>query len=119
MRKPLQLLIALVLSIMISLGWSEDNSISTAPGKQPLLVKTKQQAFRSAKKYIGRLVMIGRLDDSWLQARPETASRTSYKGRPEWKVSYVNPAVKEKSKRTVYIFLDDYGHYTGSNYTGD
>ncbi len=96
-----------------------DRELPAGKRKQAQLIETRQQAFQTAKKYIGRLVMIGRLDDSWLQARPGNAAKTSYKGRPEWQVSFFNPAVKEKAKRTVYIFLDNYGHYTGSNYTGE
>ena len=41
----------------------------------------------------------------------------SKKGK-EWKVSFRDPAAKDKSKETLYVFFTLNGNFIASNYTG-
>lgn len=79
---------------------------------------TAKSATVRASQIIVALVNSKKLDVSW-QGQPakESVMRELPKGNV-WVVSYRNPAEKDFSKQTLYLFFDEAGNYIGANFNG-
>ncbi len=65
------------------------------------------------------LVKSGKLDASW-QARPHSQiEKVDGKKGKEWKVAFKDPAAKDKSKETLYMFFTMTGNFIAANFTGN
>ncbi|MEN8147464.1 MAG: DUF6488 family protein [Campylobacterota bacterium] len=71
-----------------------------------------------AKQEVERLTWVKKIDKSWASMPISKMERTQYNYNNEWVVSFENAAIKDKTKQTLYIFVNVYGNLTGANYTG-
>ncbi|MDH5231447.1 MAG: DUF6488 family protein [Gammaproteobacteria bacterium] len=96
---------------------------ATGPGH--LAHKHKQgyidyyKAKERGKLIVEKLVQRGSLPKSWAMANEIEADTKTYKEITEWVISVYNPAILDRSKRTLYIFLSLKGDYVAANFTGE
>ena len=64
------------------------------------------------------LVTSGKLDASWKDLKQEKVELMDGKKGKEWKVTFKNPAAKDKAKDTFYVFLSEAGNFIAANHTG-
>lgn len=64
------------------------------------------------------LVKGGKLDASWASIKPEKVETIDGKKGKEWKLTFKNPAVKDASKQTLYMFYSLPGNFIAANFTG-
>lgn len=69
-----------------------------------------------AKEEINRLAKSGKIDNSWLNKDINKIEK--YNQGQEWRVIFNNDKIEDAAKQTLYIFVDNVGRLTGSNYTG-
>ena len=61
----------------------------------------------------------GRLDASWKDLKQEKVELVDGKKGKEWKVTFRNPAAKDKTKDTIYVFMSQPGNFIAANHTGN
>lgn len=71
-----------------------------------------------ANQHKESLVKRGKLDKTWLTAPLDKAEQVEGSKGKEWKLSYKNPAVTDKSKETLYLFYTLPGNFIAANFTG-
>ena len=64
------------------------------------------------------LVKSGKLDAAWRAVKPEKIEMVEGKKGKEWKVTFKDPAAKDKTKETLYMFFTPPGNFIASNFTG-
>lgn len=78
---------------------------------------TALQALQKAAMLYDRLIVSGKLDESWETGLKSVQVVTREKnGKPEFRVGFER---SEGKPDKVYIFLTSDGQYAGSNYDGD
>jgi hypothetical protein len=71
-----------------------------------------------ASAYKDSLVKTGKIDSSWQAVKQDKVEMTDGKKAKEWKVTFKNPAVTDKSKETLYLFFTPPGNFIAANFTG-
>ena len=71
-----------------------------------------------ANSYKDALVGKGKLDASWKNAALNKAEVVEGKDKKEWKLSFKNPAEKDASKQSLYMFYALNGNFIAANFTG-
>ena len=64
------------------------------------------------------LVKAGKIDASWQAVKLDKAEVVDGKKGKEWKVTFKNPTVTDKSKETLYMFYTVPGNFIAANFTG-
>jgi hypothetical protein len=64
------------------------------------------------------LVKAGKLDASWQTLTHEKIEAVNGPKEGEWKVTFHNPGVQDKSKETLYLFFTLPGNFIAANFTG-
>lgn len=64
------------------------------------------------------LVKGGKLEASWAAVKPQSIEAVEGKKGKEWKVTFKNTAVKDRSKETLYMFFTLPGNFIATNFTG-
>jgi hypothetical protein len=64
------------------------------------------------------LVKAGKLDASWSAIKHDKVELVDGKNGKEWKVSFKDPAAKDKTKETLYMFFTPVGNFVAANFTG-
>lgn len=64
------------------------------------------------------LVTKGKIDPSWKSVQLDKAETVEGKSMKEWKFTFKNPAEKDASKQTLYMFYTLTGNFIGANFTG-
>ncbi len=64
------------------------------------------------------LIKAGKLDATWAAVKQEKIELVEGKKGKEWKVVFKDPAAKDKSKETLYIFFTVTGNFIAANHTG-
>lgn len=64
------------------------------------------------------LVAGGKLDKSWQAVKHHTVEVVDGKKGQEWKVTFKDAAVKDKSKETLHMFFTMPGNFIAANFTG-
>ena len=64
------------------------------------------------------LVKAGKIDPSWQTIKHDKVEAVDGKKGKEWKVTFKDPAAKDKSKETLYIFFTAPGNFIAANFTG-
>ena len=83
----------------------------SAPAKESIVIGcANQQKDALAGK--------GKIDASWKSVKLEKAETVEGKSRKEWKLSFNNPAEKDASKQTLYLFYTLSGNFIAANFTG-
>ena len=82
-----------------------------APAKESIVTAcAKQQKDALAAK--------GKIDASWKTVSLEKAETVDGKSKKEWKLTYKNPAEKDASKQTLFMFYSLSGNFIAANFTG-
>ena len=71
-----------------------------------------------AKKLVVELVVQNKIPTSWKSVPVATLGKTNVGNTNDWEVTFKNAKVQDKTKQTLYIFIDTYGKLMGVNYTG-
>lgn len=83
----------------------------SAPAKESIITGcAKQQKDTLAAK--------GKIDASWKAVALEKAETVDGKSKKEWKLTYKNPAEKDASKQTLFMFYSLSGNFIAANFTG-
>lgn len=80
---------------------------------------SKEAAIEKATAKVADLAKAGKIDSSWTNAPVASAEQKTFSKGPEWVVTFSNDKVADASKRTLYVFFDQFGHYLAANYTGN
>ena len=87
------------------------HSHSSAPISED---KAKSKATRTMKNLVDR----GVINKTWTSSKLVKIEKRVFSKGPEWVISFNNENVKDKKKKTLYIFYSLDGHYIAANYTG-
>lgn len=79
---------------------------------------TEEQAKEKATQQVADLASKGKVEKSWSEIKPTKAYQKTFKQDPEWVVEFVNAAVPDKAKQTLYVFYTLDGHYMAANFSG-
>ena len=64
------------------------------------------------------LVKAGKIDAPWQAIKHDKVEAVDGKKGKEWKVTFKDPAAKDKAKETLYIFFTAPGNFIAANFTG-
>lgn len=65
------------------------------------------------------LIEKGKIEVSWKAVSHEKIEQIEMKnGKKEWKVTFKDPAAKDKTKETLFMFFALNGNFLASNFTG-
>ncbi len=78
----------------------------------------KTSVEKIAKKEVKRLASQKKIPKSWKSMPISKIGKTHYGDTNDWVVGFNNPKIKDKTKRTLYIFVSVKGKIVGANYTG-
>lgn len=82
-----------------------------APVKEVLVVGC-------ASDYKDSLASKGKIDASWKSIKLDKAETVEGKSMKEWKLTFKNPAEKDATKQTLYMFYTLTGNFIAANFTG-
>ena len=111
----------LIISLVVLVAFSATGLYAHGPqggGHGSTTKITESQASAMATKAVATIVKKGQLDATWSQVQPAEIQKKTFDSRPEWVVTFNNPAEKDKAKQKLYIFLSLYGEVTGANFKG-
>ncbi len=74
---------------------------------------------KAAKKEVLRLLVEKKIPRSWRSVPISKIGKTHYGDTDDWVVVFDNRKIKNKKRRTLYIFVSVYGDIRGANYTGN
>ncbi|MFC4159676.1 DUF6488 family protein [Chitinimonas lacunae] len=79
---------------------------------------TKESAATHGNQIVQQLIQDKKLPASWQKLTPsEVTNKQLFKGRM-WVITYTNPQEKNAAKKTLYVFIDEFGNYVDANHTG-
>jgi len=64
------------------------------------------------------LASSGKIDATWKNVKQDKVEQVDGKKGKEWKVTFANPAAKDKGKETLYLFFTVPGNFIAANFTG-
>lgn len=64
------------------------------------------------------LAASGKIDAAWKAIKQEKIEQVEGKKGREWKVTFKDPAAKDKTKETLYMFFTMPGNFIAANFTG-
>lgn len=64
------------------------------------------------------LATSGKIDPSWKALKHDKVEQVDGKKGKEWKVTFKDPAAKDKAKETLYVFFTLPGNFIAANFTG-
>lgn len=64
------------------------------------------------------LATSGKIDAAWKAVKQEKIEQVEGKKGKEWKVTFKDPAAKDKTKETLYMFFTMSGNFIAANFTG-
>ncbi len=64
------------------------------------------------------LVANGKVDAAWKTIKHDKIEQVDGKKGKEWKVTFKDPAAKDKTKATLYVFFTLPGNFIAANFTG-
>lgn len=71
-----------------------------------------------AKNMKDGLIKKGTITNTWQNIDASKVEKKLFAKNEEWVVNFNNPQIENKSKQTLYVFVDLYGEVTGANYSG-
>jgi hypothetical protein len=79
---------------------------------------TKLEAEGIATRSVTKLIERNTIDSSWASVSVHKSEQKEFGAKMEWVVLFINKAISDKEKQTLYIFLSLEGEYLAANYTG-
>lgn len=64
------------------------------------------------------LVTSGKIDGAWKTVKQDKVEQVDGKKGKEWKVTFKDPAARDKTKETLYMFFTVPGNFIAANFTG-
>ena len=95
--------------------WADPGGSCHFHGKKPAAEATVSGCALQRKD---ALVKSGKLDASWSAVKPEKIEIVEGKKGKEWKATFKDPAAKDKTKETLYMFFTQPGNFIAANFTG-
>ena len=80
---------------------------------------SKETVEKAAQKEIQNLVAKKKIPKSWQHVAVSKIGKTHYGDTDDWVVGFDNMKIKNKNRRTLYIFVSVGGEIRGANYTGN
>jgi len=80
---------------------------------------SKETIEKVAKQKVQSLVAEKKIHKSWESAPISKIGKTHYGDTDDWVVGFDNMKIKNKKRRTLYIFVSVRGEIRGANYTGN
>jgi hypothetical protein len=112
--KLIYALTALVLTFTAQTGFAHGDA---AHSHGPVIKVAKAQSTASSR--MEELVKKGKIEKSWSGAKANKPAQKDFGHGKEWIVTFDNKAARDKSKSKLYIFVNNQGKITGSNFTGN
>jgi len=79
---------------------------------------SKDKAKKVAIKTLNDLVKSGKINKSWSGKVVVKSEKKQFHHSKEWVISFKNRTLKDKTKQTLYIFINMHGQSMGANYSG-
>lgn len=98
-------------SVAIAGGDGDCHFHGRAPAKEAVVVDC-------ANGKVKALVGSGKIENSWSAVKLDKAETVDGKNTKEWKLAFKNPAAKDTSKQTLYLFYSLTGNFIAANFTG-
>jgi hypothetical protein len=76
-----------------------------------------EEATTLADYAVSMYVKDKKLDGSWAKRKATEAKLQNTGHEAVWVVSYVNPAEKDASRKTLYVFIDSLGNFIDANHS--
>jgi len=80
---------------------------------------SKETIERAAMQEVQSLVAKKKIPKSWKSVPISKIGKTHYGDTDDWVVGFDNMKIKNKERRTLYIFVSVGGEIRGANYTGN
>ena len=80
---------------------------------------SETKAITVAKIMKDGLIKKGTINNSWQNIDASKVEKKTFGKSEEWVVTFNNLQIEDKSKQTLYVFVDLYGEVTGANFTGN
>jgi len=80
---------------------------------------SKETVEKAAQKEVQNLVAKKKIPKSWQYVPVSKIGKTHYGDTDDWVVGFDNMKIKNKNRRTLYIFVSVGGEIRGANYTGN
>lgn len=64
------------------------------------------------------LISSGKIDGAWKTVKQDKVEQVDGKKGKEWKVTFKDPAAKDKTRETLYMFFTVPGNFIAANFTG-
>ena len=80
---------------------------------------SKETIEKAAKQKVQSLVAEKKIPKSWESVPISKIGKTHYGDTDDWVVGFDNMKIKNKKRRTLYIFVSVRGEIRGANYTGN
>lgn len=65
-----------------------------------------------------KLISKGKIDAIWKDLKHEKIEAIAGKKGKEWKVTFKDPAAKDKSKEALFLYFTQSGNFIAANHTG-
>ena len=96
-------------------AWADGAGSCHFHGNKPAAQETVVGCAQQRK---AALVKSGKLDPAWQSIKQDAIDSVDSKKGKEWKVTFKDPAAKDKAKETLYMFFTPAGNFIAANFTG-
>lgn len=107
--------LAISLALLSSPVRADEGGSCHFHGSKPAMPETVAGCAAQRKT---QLIKQGKLDASWESIKAGTPEQVDGKKGKEWKLSFHNPSVADKTKQTLYMFYTLPGNFVAANFTG-
>ena len=80
---------------------------------------SKERVEKAAQQKVQTLVAERKIPKSWQHVPISKIGKTHYGDTNDWIVGFDNMKIRNKKRRTLYIFVSVHGEIRGANYTGN
>lgn len=108
------MLVIPALSAVAGSGHDHGHDHSHAPA-----AVSQEVVINNASQVVTSLVEKKKLEESWTSVKAKSAEKKLFNNKPEWVITFVNDAITDVKKQTLYIFLTPGGEYIAANFTGN
>lgn len=112
----MQTLRQILLTIALTFAATQATAHPGGHGDEAKLI-TAEEATTLADSAVSMYVKEKKLDGSWVKRKATEAKLQNTGNEMVWVVSYSNPAVKDASKQTLYVFIDSLGNFIDANHS--
>lgn len=112
MKSLIQLAFITLMAIMPVSLMAHSNHVSFDP-------VTAQQAEAVAEKTVHNLVTNKQLAESWKTSKKQPVTQRETRYGKVWVIVFKNDNVKEEDKRTLHVFVDEFGNPISANHEGE